>query len=68
MSDKNGKEDEVKRLPKPTYTTEFRELAVQRVKTVGSFSAVAKELAVNQQSLRNWVKAFDAGKLNEPVT
>lgn len=26
--------------------------------------AVAKELGVNDQSLRNWIKAADAGKLN----
>lgn len=58
----------MKRLPKPAYTTEFRQLAVQRVKAGGSFAGVAKELAVNQQSLRNWVKAFDAGKLNGPGT
>jgi len=56
----------VKKLPKPSYTTEFRELAVQRVKAGNSFSTVSKELAVNQQSLRNWVKAFDAGKLGGP--
>ena len=62
------REDEVKKLPKPSYTAEFRELAVQRVKAGNTFTAVAKELAVNQQSLRNWVKAFDAGKLGGPGT
>ena len=58
----------MKKLPKPSYTAEFRELAVQRVKAGNTFSAVAKELAINQQSLRNWVKAFDAGKLGGPGT
>lgn len=62
------REDEVKKLPKPSYTAEFRELAVQRVKAGNTFATVAKELAVNQQSLRNWVKAFDAGKLGGPGT
>jgi transposase len=56
----------LKKLPKASYTTEFRELAVQRVKAGSSFAMVAKELAVNQQSLRNWVNAFDAGKLGGP--
>lgn len=50
-----GKEDEVKKVPKASYTTEFRELAAQRVKAGNTFAAVAKELAINQQSLRNWV-------------
>ena len=58
----------MKKLPKPLYTAEFRELAVQRVKAGGRFAAVAKELAINEQSLRNWVKAFDAGKLGGPGT
>ena len=62
------REDEVKKLPKPSYTAEFRELAVQRVKAGNTFATVAKELAVNQQSLRNWVKAFDAGTLGGPGT
>lgn len=46
------REDGMKKLPKPTYTAEFRELAVQRVKVGNTFAVVAKELAINQQSLR----------------
>ena len=55
----------MKKLPKQEYTAEFKELAVKRVKT-GPLSnwAVAKELGVGDQTLRNWVKAFDEGKLN----
>lgn len=56
----------MKKLPKQAYTPEFRELAVKRVKSGQSVGVVAKELGVNEQSLRNWVKAFDAGKLNGP--
>jgi transposase len=63
-----GKEAGMKKIPKPSYTAEFRELAVLRVKAGNSFALVAKELAVNQQSLRNWVKAFEAGKLGGPGT
>lgn len=62
------REDGMKKLPKPTYTAEFRELAVQRVKVGNTFAVVAKELAINQQSLRTWVKAYDAGKLGGPGT
>ena len=55
----------MKKLAKQEYTAEFKELAVKRVKA-GPLSnwAVAKELGVGDQTLRNWVKAFDEGKLN----
>ena len=55
----------MKKLPKQEYTAEFKELAVKRVKA-GPLSnwAVAKELGVGDQTLRNWVKAFDEDKLN----
>lgn len=58
----------MKRIPKQEYTPEFRELAVKRVKTGQTAGAVAKELGLIEQTLRNWVKAFDAGKLNGPGT
>ena len=58
----------LKKLTKPSYTTEYRELAVQRVKAGERVVAVAKELGINQQSLRNWVKAFEGGKLGGPGT
>ena len=53
----------MKKLPKQEYTTEFKELAVKRVKDGQSNGVVAKELGVSDQTLRNWVNAFDAGKL-----
>ena len=46
------------------YTTEFKELAVKRVKAGQSAGAVAKDLGLIEQTLRNWVKAAAAGKLN----
>lgn len=55
----------MKRIPKQEYTPEFRELAVKRVKAGQTAGAVAKELGLIEQTLRNWVKAFDAGKLNK---
>jgi len=43
--------------------TEFKEQAVKHVKTGKSIGAVAKELGLIDQTLRNWVKAAAAGKL-----
>ena len=55
----------MKKLPKQEYTAEFKGLAVKRVKAgLSSNWAIAKELGVGDQTLRNWVKAFDEGKLN----
>jgi transposase len=54
----------LKKIPKQEYTPEFRELAVKRVKAGQTAGAVAKELGLIEQTLRNWVKTFDAGKLN----
>lgn len=60
------------KIPKQEYTTEFRELAVKRHKEVGSISGVAKELGIIEQTLRNWIKAAEAGKLtgagSKPIT
>lgn len=52
------------KIPKQEYTAEFKELSVKRVKTGQSIGAVARELSLVEQTLRNWVKAADAGKLN----
>ena len=54
----------VPKIPKQEYTAEFKELAVKRVKEGQTAGAVAKELGLVEQTLRNWVKAADAGKLN----
>ncbi|ADL54957.1 transposase IS3/IS911 family protein [Gallionella capsiferriformans ES-2] len=54
------------KIPKQEYTTEFSKLAVKRFKEVGSVCGVCKELGMVEQTLRNWVKAADAGKLNGP--
>jgi len=36
------------------------------VKAGQGFAATARELGMNEQTLRNWVKAAKAGKLNPP--
>ena len=52
------------KIPMREYTTEFKELAVKRIKEGLTAGAVSKELGVSDQTLRNWVKAAAAGKLN----
>ena len=52
------------KIPKQAYTGEFKELAVKRIKEGLTPGAVSKELGVSDQTLRNWVKAVGAGKLN----
>ena len=51
------------KIPKREYTAEFKELAVKRVRDGQSPGAVAKELDLVEQTLRNWVKAANAGPL-----
>ena len=52
------------KIPKQEYTPEFREMAVKRVNEGQSIGAVAKELGLSDQTVRNWVKAAAAGKLD----
>ncbi len=52
------------KIPKQEYTAEFKELAVKRVKAGQGIGAVARELGLVEQTLRNWVKAAKSGKLN----
>ena len=54
------------KIPKQEYTPEFKELAVKRVTGGQGIAAVAKDLGLVEQTLRNWVKAAKAGKLNPP--
>jgi len=53
------------KVPKQEYTPQFKELAVKRASSQG-IAAVAKDLGLVEQTLRNWVKAAKAGKLNPP--
>ena len=51
------------KLPKQAYTAEFKEQAVAQVASGRKVSAVAKELGMSEQTLRNWIKAAGDGKL-----
>lgn len=53
----------MKKIPKQAYTTEFKELAVKRIRDGDSIAVVVKELGLSDQTLRNWVKALSEGKL-----
>ena len=53
----------MRKIPKQAFTTEFKELAVKRVKDGESIAGVVKELGLGDQTLRNWVKAAAEGKL-----
>jgi transposase len=54
----------MQKMPKQAYTAEFKEPAVKRVKDGKRVGAVAKEMGLVEQTLRNGVKAFDVGTLN----
>ena len=54
----------MKKIPRQAYTVEFKLLAVKRVADGQSIPALANELGMSDQTLRNWVKAQEAGKLN----
>jgi transposase len=56
------------KIPRQSYTPEFKELAVKRVKDGQSFSSVAKELGMNEQTLRNWAGAAARGALTGSAT
>lgn len=61
----------MKKIPKQEYTTEFKEQAVKHAQASG-IGRAARELGLVEQTLRNWVKASEAGKLvgagTKPVT
>ena len=51
------------KISRGSYTVEFKELAVKRVKAGESIPAAADALGLNDQTLRNWIQAAHAGKL-----
>ena len=51
------------KIPRQEYTTEFRTLAVQRVKDGQNIRDVAREFGISHQTLLNWVKSQEAGTL-----
>jgi transposase len=52
------------KVPNQVYTAEFKAAAVQRVEDGQDVSAVARELGMSAQTLRDWLKAAEAGDQN----
>lgn len=55
------------KILKAEYTTKFKEPTVKRVKDGQGVGAVAKEMALVEQTRRNWAKGTESGlnTLNE---
>jgi len=51
------------KIPRRSYTVQFKELAVKRVADGEAISVVVKELDLGNQTLRSWIEASTAGKL-----
>lgn len=51
------------KIPKQSYTEEFKREAVKLVEAGNKPSAVAKQLGISEQTLMNWRKAAASGKL-----
>ena len=60
------------KIPKQSYTNEFKLGAVKLVDGGQRPALVAKQLGITEQTLSNWRKAAKAGKLNKvsgkPIT
>lgn len=56
----------MRKIPRQAYTAEIKEQAVKRVKDGQGVGAVAKEMGLVEQTLRNGVKRYDAGKPDGP--
>ncbi len=60
------------KIPKQSYTDEFRQAAVKLVESGQRPAEVARQLGISEQTLANWRKAARAGKLvkrsGKPVT
>ncbi len=53
------------KIPKQSYTEEFREEAIRQVLSEGKkASHVARELGISGQTLSNWLQAHKLGKDN----
>lgn len=51
------------KIPRQSYTVDFKQEAVKLVRGGQTPAAVAKQLGISEQTLSNWRKAAAAGKL-----
>lgn len=60
------------KIPKQSYTDEFKQAAVKLVDSGQRPAEVARQLGISEQTLTNWRKAAKAGKLvkrsGKPIT
>lgn len=60
------------KIPKQSYTDEFKEAAVKLVEGGQRPAEVARQLGISEQTLTNWRKAAKVGKLvkrgGKPIT
>lgn len=60
------------KIPKQSYTDEFKQAAVKLVEGGQRPAEVARQLGISEQTLTNWRKAAKAGKLvkrgGKPIT
>lgn len=60
------------KIPKQSYTDEFKQAAVKLVESGQRPAEVARQLGVSEQTLGNWRKSAKAGKLvkrgGKPIT
>ena len=57
----------MRKVPKVEYTLEFKLEVLKRIRAGEPVRQIAREIAVPEQTLRNWVKAEAAGKLGTTV-
>jgi transposase len=53
----------MERIPRKSYTYEFKLEAVRLVESSQSIASTARGLGIIEQTLRNWIHAHKAGKL-----
>ena len=53
------------KIPRQSYTNEFKQEAVKLIEAGQSPAAVARQLGIGEQTLANWRKAAKAGKLGK---
>jgi len=52
------------KIPRSAYTLEYKQEAVRLVRSGRRVSEAARSLGISEQTLSNWIKADQSGKLN----
>jgi len=54
----------MRKIPRGAYTLEYKQEAVRLVQSGRRVSEAARSLGISEQTLSNWIKADQAGRLN----